>query len=127
MAKVYVPWKEVEDFIKMVANNYITSKIRGVYGLPRGGLTLAVMLSHEGNIPLLAAPCKDCIIIDDICDSGESLLHYHNNSSKVDNKPNYHIVTMYYKENKLGIQPEYWYKNKGEDWIVFPWEMEKED
>lgn len=117
-----ITWYNVEKFINNVSIRFSKSNISGVYGLPRGGLILAVMLSHKMHIPMLMAPCKDCIIIDDICDSGESLIHYVNNSSG-NEIFKYHIATMFYKPNKLNIKPEYYeYYKKDEDWIVFPWE-----
>lgn len=119
--KVNVTWKEVEKYIDEVYNFYKDKKITGVYGLPRGGLIFAVMLSHKMNIPLLTAPIEDCIVIDDICDTGESLLHYQNNSSG-DKKNKYHITTMFYKENKL-VEPELWIKEKKDKWIIYPWEV----
>lgn len=118
--KEYVKWEEIEKYIESVSKHYQDQKISGVFGLARGGLIFAVMLSHKMNIPLLTAPVENCIIIDDICDSGESLLHYYKNSSG--NKVNkYHITTMYYKNNDL-VLPEYYFKEKGDKWIVYPYE-----
>lgn len=123
--KEFVSWEEVEQFVQRVVSVYRGNYISGVYGLPRGGLVLAVMISHRLGVPLLMAPNLNCIIVDDICDSGESLLHYFKNSSS-DTKTLYHIVTMYYKENANEIVPEMFQKKKKDDWIVFPWEN-KED
>lgn len=85
------------------------------------GLIFAILLSHKMNIPLLQAPIENCIIIDDICDTGESLVHYNKNSSGID-KPKYHITTMFYKSNEL-VEPEFWIKEKENKWIVYPWEV----
>lgn len=121
MNKIKVKWQDVEDYIHHINDKYNDKNLSGVYGLPRGGLIFAVMVSHLMNIPLLNAPINGCLIIDDICDSGESLLHYERNSSAV-NKPLYHISTMYYKENNL-VVPEYYWGTKKDEWIVFPWEF----
>lgn len=124
--KKYVSWKEVEDYINKLDEKYILANSRGeipgIYGLPRGGLVLAVMLSHKMCLPLLMAPVEDCIIIDDICDTGESLLHYYKDSSGTKTNK-YHITTMYYKENDL-VEPEYYVGKKNDEWIVYPWEVE---
>ena len=101
--KKYVTWEEVDNFIDKVCSRYSSTTLSGVYGLPRGGLIFAVMLSHRLNIPLLSAPSHNCLIVDDICDSGESLLHYVRNSSGEYFTDKYHIVTMYYKENELCV------------------------
>lgn len=122
MEKEYVTWDDVNQFVDMV--DYQTCrKVSGVYGLPRGGLILAVMLSHRLNVPLLMSPADNCMIVDDICDSGESLLHYVNNSSGHEDHK-YTIVTMYYKEG-AAVQPDMYSCKKDDKWIVFPWECTK--
>jgi len=122
--KHFVTWQEVEDFISDVIREYKDKKVTGVYGLPRGGLIFAVMLSHRLHIPMLVSPIEGCMIVDDICDSGESLVHYVNNASG-NEELDYTIVTMYYKQNKLGIVPDFWKDEKNNEWIVFPWEEQK--
>lgn len=119
--KECVTWQMVEEFISKVIKEYEGVKLSGVYGLPRGGLIFAVMLSNRLHIPMLSAPCQDCLIVDDICDTGESLLHYMKNSSSPD-KPQWYTVTMYYKDNELGVKPNFYMHNKEDKWIVFPWE-----
>lgn len=120
--KVNVSWLDIEKYISNVAERYKNKKISGVYGIAKGGLIFAVLLAHRMNIPLLQAPYEDCIIIDDICDTGESLLHYYKNSSGI-KKNNYYITTMYYKENEL-VRPDYYLFEKKDKWIVYPWEVE---
>lgn len=119
--KEYVTWNDVKEFVDYVTWANKQNNITGVYGLPRGGLCLAVMLSHALSVPLLSAPAAGCIIVDDICDSGESLIHYRNNTSG-ETGTDYKLATMFYKKNALGVVPDYWWKEKGNSWIVFPWE-----
>lgn len=119
--KHYVTWESVRMFIKEVATEYKDIEFSGVYGLPRGGLVLAVMLSHTLHIPLLAAPDNECLIVDDICDSGESLLHYIKNSSDNNYKKCKKVVTMYYSSNSV-VTPDLYWEFKYDNWIVFPWE-----
>jgi hypoxanthine phosphoribosyltransferase len=47
--------------------------IPGIYGEPRGGMTLAVALSHRLRLPLLMEPWSGMIWVDDIIDSGETV------------------------------------------------------
>lgn len=122
--KLYASWNTVDDFISIVSEKYKEQKFTGVYGLPRGGLIFAVILSHRLHIPMLVAPTKGCLIVDDICDSGESLLHYRKNSSGED-ITDYTIATMFYKENELGVVPDYYMLEKKDNWVVFPWEDKK--
>lgn len=120
MSKVYVSWEQVEEFVKHIKS--IRKTFTGVYGLPRGGLVLAVLLSHALNIPMLMSPTAGCLIVDDICDTGESLLHYVKNSSG-DKVQDYTIATMYYKVNELGVVPDIYSYIKTNEWVVFPWEI----
>lgn len=117
-----VNWNDIIEYIDKVKEFYQNKNITGVYGIPRGGLILSVLISHKLNIPMLMAPVENCIIVDDICDSGETLIHYQNNSSG-DKKCKYHITTMFYKKNNL-VKPEFWYKEKKDSWIVYPWEVD---
>ncbi len=119
--KHYVTWDEVEQFITDVAKRYEFAGLTGVYGIPRGGMCLAARLSYKMDIPLLAAPFKGCLIVDDISDTGETLIHYARNTSGGGVSKGYHIVTMYYRNGSL-VEPEYYKYTKEEKWIVFPWE-----
>lgn len=113
-------WENAESYVHAVCERYKDSNITGVYGIPRGGVVLAVMISHKLDLPLLLAPVRGCLIVDDICDSGETLLHYDKNSSAFE-KPLYHITTMMYKKGAI-VTPEYYWGEKENEWIVFPWE-----
>ena len=123
MGKVYVTWDAVEEFVSdvesFIRNNH--PNCPGVYGLPRGGLIFGVMLSHRLSIPLLMSPTDGCLIVDDICDSGESLVHYVKNSSGPD-KHGYITATMYFKDNRLGVIPDFYSRIKHDDWIIYPFE-----
>ena len=119
ITKVYVTWTDIENFVNTVANLFKDKSITGVYGIPRGGLVLATMLSYKLNIPLLMAPAEDCIIIDDIADSGRTLIHYTSNDTQF-NK--YKIITYYYHPRSM-VLPDLYSKVKEDNtWIVFPWE-----
>lgn len=117
-----VTWDEVGAYLNAVTERVDPHDCSGVFGIPRGGLSLAAWLSHKIYLPLLFAPAPNCIIIDDICDSGETLLHYVKNSSNPEAENNYFITTMFYRENDLEIKPDHYWKLKGDSWIVFPWE-----
>lgn len=114
--KRYVTWKEVEDYIRSICVQFSDQDITGVYGIPRGGLVFATMLSHRLNIPLLQAPCEGCLVVDDISDTGKTLVHF--------KESGYLISTMFYKDNSL-VEPDYYYLKKYDDWIVYPWEVDE--
>lgn len=125
--KEYVSWADVDkwvnDLVTYCKNQELT--FDGVYGLPRGGLVFAVMLSHRMHIPLLSAPTARSLIVDDICDSGESLVHFLRNSSNPEEQIPF-VATMYCKDNQLNIKPTYYSRVKFNNWIVFPWESQED-
>lgn len=118
--KVYVTWKDMEEFVDSLIQemNRQNFKPTGVYGIPRGGLILATLISYKLDIPLLLNASKDCLIVDDIADSGRTLLHYTENDTQF-NK--YFIATMYYHKRSI-VKPNYYKFEKNDKWIVFPWE-----
>jgi len=118
--KVYVSWKDLEEFIDSLIEemNKQNFKPTGVYGIPRGGLIPATLISYKLDIPLLMNASKGCLIIDDIADSGRTLLHFTENDTQF-NK--YFIATMYYHQRSI-VKPNYYKFEKNDKWIVFPWE-----
>ena len=129
MMRYFVYWQDVDKYIEQLSQKFKfkTYDLTGVYGLPRGGLVLAVMLSHRLNLPLLQAPFGKCIIIDDVADSGESLIHYANNTSNSEDGRQYYISTMY-KKPKSSVTPDFVYREVSSDtWIEFPWERASKD
>jgi len=126
--KIYITWSDVEEYIANLVEevNKRNVPISGVYGLPRGGLVFAVMLSHKLNVPLLMHPYGNCLIVDDICDSGRSLIHYKPNDTMF--LDTFFISTMFYT-GRSEVVPDYYFKDIGKDftkdsWIVFPWELD---
>jgi hypoxanthine phosphoribosyltransferase len=118
--KVYVSWKDLEEFIDSLIEemNKQNFKPTGVYGIPRGGLIPATLISYKLDIPLLMNASKGCLIVDDIADSGRTLLHFTENDTQF-NK--YFIATMFYHERSV-VKPNYYKFMKNDKWIVFPWE-----
>lgn len=117
-SKVRYTWTDVSEFIQSCVgwvhrNNLVLS---GVYGPPRGGLPLAVMMSHALDIPLLQAPAKRCLVIDDIADSGQTLKKYIESEYT-------HVAVMCYSKDTCPFKPDFYFKTKSpEQWIEFPWE-----
>ena len=109
----FVTWEQVTKFVDELAETLDTEAVTGIYGIPRGGLIFAVMLSHKINKPLLMAPCKNCIVLDDIADTGKTLQHYKDEG--------YHIATMFYHKQSL-VKPHFYLYEKKDKWIVYPWE-----
>lgn len=114
--KTYLSWDDVEHMLdEVVAKLPSGSHFTGVYGLPRGGLVPAVMLSHRLDIPLLAAASPGCLVLDDIADSGITLKHY--------SDLGYKIAVLVYKFHRSEVRPDYsGLITNDPNWVVFPWE-----
>lgn len=115
-----VTWELVDQFVRKVSDIAAHRHFTGVYGPARGGLPLAVWISHRANLPLLSAPSKGCLIVDDIADSGETLKKYSGLSIRQENE-RYFIATMFYKHTCC-FEPDLWLFEKTYDWVIFPWE-----
>lgn len=122
--KVMVSWEDIDKYLDAVVEDVKKRgfKPSGVFGVPRGGLIFATMLSYKMDIPLLLNASKNCIIIDDIADSGRTLLHYTQNDTQF-NK--YYITTMFYHERSL-VKPDFYMFEKKNNWIVYPYEYDNE-
>jgi len=54
MEKFYITWEEVEELVDLLAKQIAQSgyQIEYIFGLQRGGLIPAVLLSHKLGIPM---------------------------------------------------------------------------
>ena len=110
-------YDEVEKFIKELVKQTKDKNYTGVYGIPRGGLIFAFLYSYYMNIPLLGAPCKNCLVIDDDIGTGLTIQGYIGK---------YDTAVMF--SNKLcSIKPTYLYEYyKDDEYRVFPWNIKEE-
>lgn len=115
MKKIKVSWNDFTKQVNILAKKIKTSKEKfdGIYGVPRGGLVLAVMLCHKLKLPLLQKPTKKSLVVDEISDTGKTL-------NKIKNKK----IACVYSTNWTKTRP-YFYcklKNRKKEWLIFPWE-----
>ena len=106
-------WSDLDKATQLAANKYKEKTFCGVYGIPRGGLCVAVKLSHLLNIPLLDLPQDGCLIVDDIYDSGKTLEKYKNYKNAT-----YFVLIS--KKDPTWFDSYITMKNK--EWIIFAWE-----
>ena len=111
--KVFMYWDDISVLVEELCNTIAMSgiRIKSVTGIERGGLIPAVMISHKLNIPYVTKINKDTLVIDDICDSGETL----------SNIVAGYTATLHYKKT-ASFTPDFYSKEVGDEWIVYPWE-----
>jgi len=109
----YFTWSEFDNSVEHIANKCRYKEFSGIYGVPRGGLCLAVALSHKLNIELISEPKKNSLIVDDVYETGITLKSYKD------------IEEAMYFVLFSKIEPIWWntvFISKKNQWIVFPWE-----
>jgi len=120
---LYINWQTFEFYANRLLQEIRQCGIefKGIYGVPRGGLILAVWLSHRLGIPLLEndGPLKNSVlpylIVDDINDTGETLKDFDGQPLKVTAC----LVDRYRSKHPSNFCGLFYEKD---DWVVFPWE-----
>lgn len=121
--KLHVSWLEVETIIWELADLIKESKKKKfdyVYGIPRGGLVPAVMLSHALQVPLVIDTVKatlatSIIFIDDVNDTGKT---FTSQGSVVVRDINVALFEKPWSTFKIDF-----HGRKTDKWVVFPWEL----
>ena len=111
--KTYFTWSDFDKSVIHIANKCNSCEFSGIYGVPRGGLCLAVALSHKLKINLISEPKKNSLIVDDVYETGFTL----NNFKKFEGSMFFVLISK--------VEPTWWntvFISKKSDWIIFPWE-----
>ena len=109
----YFTWKEFDQSVEHIAKKCEFLEFSGIYGVPRGGLCLAVALSHKLKIDLISAPIKNSLIVDDVYETGITLNTFKDIEGAM-------FFVLFSK-----IKPTWWnsvFISKKSEWIVLPWE-----
>ena len=113
MERKYCDWNEFEEGCQILAEQIkpSLSLYKSIYGEPRGGLCVAVRLSHLLGLPLVMEPEEDSLVVDDIADTGHTMSSY-------DDKD----VAVLYKKFSCDKEPKY-YAWETCRWVIFAWEF----
>ena len=110
---IHFTWSDFDRSVVYIANKCKFLEFSGIYGVPRGGLCLAVALSHKLKINLISEPKKNSLIVDDVYETGITL----NNLKDIEGAM---VFVLFSK-----IKPTWWntvFISEKCEWIVFPWE-----
>jgi len=129
MEKYYIDWGELEVVTNRLCHLIKKSdyKFKNIFGLQRGGLIPAVMVSHKLGIPMAKGDIgPDTLIIDDICDSGETLDKFVKKYQTLYSFPfNLKTAVLHYKPHTSCFEPTLYAEEwKYNNWLVYPWERE---
>ena len=109
----YLTWNEFDKSVEHIANKCKFLEFSGVYGVPRGGLCLAVALSHKLKIKLISEPIKNSLIVDDVYETGITLNAFKDIEGAM-------FFVLFSK-----IKPTWWntvFISEKREWIVLLWE-----
>ena len=105
---VKLTWDLFDEAVEQIARS--VHGVTAVHGIPRGGLPLAVALSHRLGVPMSVPGEGGVLVLDDIRDSGETLKPYDARGDlvwtwvgRLDGRGNAVI--------------------RSDAWIIFPWEV----
>ena len=118
----------VNDLCKQLIET--NNNFSAVYALPRGGLPIAVHISHHLNIPLINnltqfnSEFKDgkLLVVDDIVDTGKTYDRFIEIAGLMN--IDFYTATLYYKPGSEYLPDLFLLQTN--DWIVFPWEKIEE-
>jgi adenine/guanine phosphoribosyltransferase-like PRPP-binding protein len=106
-------WPDFDQAVERIAQLVGDRRLNGIHGIPRGGLVLAVALSHRLELPLLPEPQPGCLVVDDVFETGSTLTPYRQLAGA-------ELVVWISK-----VQPLWWRAVEvrlSQEWIMFPWE-----
>lgn len=106
-------WHEFDHAVEQIAASARGSAFNGIHGIPRGGLVLAVALSHRLELPLLDTPRPGCLVVDDVYETGRTL-------EPLRDLAQARVVVWVSK-----AEPQWWQAvevTHSSEWILFPWE-----
>ena len=113
--KISVSWWDINDLVRDLAGKipFEVPLADSIYGIPRGGLIPAVMLSHLTGLPLVQTIGENTLVVDDMTDSGVTM-------SKM---PGQWTATLFHKPHTSIFTPNVYSRlHEGDEWLVFPLE-----
>jgi len=150
MEKQPVSFYQINFLARSMASKFKGDKITHVIGLARGGLIPATIISYKLNVPLLSygiSSYKDTtktdefkinqfvhfndfkclkdidphvLVVDDICDTGDTMHYIHSKITLAGIKAKY--ATLFTKKKHRKFLDYYSVVISKNTWIEFPWE-----
>jgi hypoxanthine phosphoribosyltransferase len=106
-------WQDFGEAVERIAQLCGDRRFSGIHGIPRGGLVLAVALSHRLDLPLLPVAQPGCLVVDDVIETGRTLAPYRQ------------LVGAERVVWISKLEPLWWQAvevTASTEWILFPWE-----
>ena len=114
MSREYFTWEEFTKAVDYFERTLSGLELTSIYAPPRGGLPLAVALSHRLDLPLILDKSQiesTTLVVDDICDSGMTLSEFEG-----------HVTATIHRVPGCNPEPFCYYGVRVTDWVEYPWE-----
>ena len=116
----------MDNLVEQIEFSKSYTKVKYVYGPPRGGLPIAVHLSHHLGLEFVndewfcsimtQEQREKTLIVDDVADTGKTLQNL-----KLRHCINFITATLHYKSRSV-IKPDF-FVEKNNTWLIYPWEQ----
>lgn len=104
-------WSDIQKECAALASRQGGRSFSGVYGIPQGGSPVALIVSNILDLPILNEPDDECLVVDDLIDSGRTMSGYNQTHD-----------TLYRKAHSPAhLAPQATLVN---EWLIFPWERD---
>lgn len=111
MKKRLLTWAEFDQAVDVIAEA-VRGRVGSVFGVPRGGLPLAVALSHRLGVPLDYELDSRTLVVDDVVETGLTMRRFEK-----------HDPSLFWAwVNKSEFEANAVIRDQHIGWIVFPWE-----
>ena len=124
MKYLKLSWELIDELTDKIATevsrNY--KEIKFIYGIPRGGLIPAVILSHKLGIKLINEVFSHTLVVDDIVDTGETMKIRLTEANIWGGTRNI-VTTSLVTRTSAKFKPNITGMSLREDgWVCYPWE-----
>ena len=124
MKYLKLSWELIDELTDKIATevsrNY--KEIKFIYGIPRGGLIPAVILSHKLGIKLINEVFSHTLVVDDIVDTGETMKIRLTEANIWGDTQNI-VTTSLVTRTSAKFKPNITGMSLREDgWVCYPWE-----
>lgn len=114
--KQLITYEKLQQDTHTLAKKINKDHYTGVYGIPRGGVPVAILLAGHLGLPLVDSISDDTLVVDDLVDSGKTLEIYSKSND---------TAVLYVKSHSPDIAT---YSVETIDgWIEFPYEETNTD
>lgn len=103
-------YADVVDLADQLANRHRYAELDSVYGVPRGGVPVAVMVANKLQLPLVDVPRAGSLVVDDLVDSGATLSRHPDHVRDA-------LLRKPHSPDQLAPDAK-----EVTGWVTFPWE-----